>query len=32
MPITDQMHLILNQGKPPQDAIRELMTRPATGE
>ena len=32
MPITAQMHLILNQGKPPQDAIRELMTRPATGE
>ncbi len=32
MPITEQMHEILNQGKPPQEAIRELMTRPATGE
>ncbi|HEV2022475.1 MAG TPA: NAD(P)H-dependent glycerol-3-phosphate dehydrogenase [Terriglobales bacterium] len=32
MPITAQMHAILNQGKPPQEAIRELMTRPATGE
>jgi glycerol-3-phosphate dehydrogenase (NAD(P)+) len=32
MPITEQMHCILNEGKPPQEAIRELMTRPATGE
>ncbi len=32
MPITHQMHLILNEGKPPRDAIRELMTRPAASE
>lgn len=32
MPITEQMYAILNQGKPPRDAIRELMTRPATSE
>lgn len=32
MPITQQMHAILQQGKSPRDAIRELMTRPATGE
>jgi glycerol-3-phosphate dehydrogenase (NAD(P)+) len=32
MPITEQMHLILHEGKSPQEAIRELMTRPAARE
>jgi glycerol-3-phosphate dehydrogenase (NAD(P)+) len=32
MPITEQMHAILQQGKSPHEAIRELMTRPATSE
>jgi len=32
MPITTQMHAILNNGKLPMDAIRELMTRPSTAE
>jgi glycerol-3-phosphate dehydrogenase (NAD(P)+) len=32
MPITSQMYAILHDGKPPMDAIRELMTRPATAE
>ena len=32
MPITEQMYSILHEGKPPRDAIRELMTRPATSE
>lgn len=32
MPITQQMYLILNEGKPPREAIRELMTRPAASE
>ncbi|MFZ0705114.1 MAG: NAD(P)H-dependent glycerol-3-phosphate dehydrogenase [Candidatus Korobacteraceae bacterium] len=32
MPITEQMHAILQQGKAPSDAIRELMTRPSTSE
>ncbi len=32
MPITAQMHRILHEGRPPREAIRELMTRPATGE
>jgi glycerol-3-phosphate dehydrogenase (NAD(P)+) len=32
MPITHQMHLILHEGKSPREAIRELMTRPATSE
>jgi glycerol-3-phosphate dehydrogenase (NAD(P)+) len=32
MPITEQMYAILHQNKPPRDAIRELMTRPATSE
>ncbi len=32
MPISQQMHAILHQGKPARDAIRELMTRPATAE
>lgn len=32
MPISQQMHAILHQGKPPRDAIRELMTRPGKVE
>jgi glycerol-3-phosphate dehydrogenase (NAD(P)+) len=32
MPITEQMFAILQQHKPPRDAIRELMTRPHTHE
>ncbi len=32
MPITQQMHAILHEGKPPRDAIHELMTRPSKGE
>ena len=32
MPITEQMHCILNEGKPSQEAIRELMTRPGKTE
>ena len=32
MPITEQMYAILNEGKSPQDAIRELMTRPGKAE
>ena len=32
MPITEQMHAILQEGKAPRDAIRELMTRPSTSE
>ena len=32
MPITEQMHAILQQGKPVQDAIRDLMGRPAASE
>jgi glycerol-3-phosphate dehydrogenase (NAD(P)+) len=32
MPITEQMHAILQHNKSPRDAIRELMTRPATSE
>src|SRR5512133_2982398 len=32
MPITEQMHYILQEGKPPREAIRELMTRPSTRE
>ena len=32
MPITEQMYAILNQGKSPHDAIRELMTRPGKAE
>ena len=32
MPITEQMHAILQQGKAPREAIRELMTRPSTSE
>ena len=32
MPITEQMHAILHQGKLPKDAIRALMTRPMSSE
>lgn len=32
MPITEQMHAILHEGKSPQDAIRDLMARPSTSE
>jgi glycerol-3-phosphate dehydrogenase (NAD(P)+) len=32
MPITEQMHAILQQGKSPQHAIRDLMARPSTSE
>jgi glycerol-3-phosphate dehydrogenase (NAD(P)+) len=32
MPITEQMSAILEHGKSPQDAIRELMARPGRGE
>lgn len=32
MPITEQMHAILHDGKSPQEAIRDLMMRPSTSE
>jgi glycerol-3-phosphate dehydrogenase (NAD(P)+) len=32
MPITEQMHAILQQGKAVEDAIRDLMGRPSTSE
>ena len=32
MPITEQMHAILHQGKAPRDAIYELMTRSGKSE
>jgi glycerol-3-phosphate dehydrogenase (NAD(P)+) len=32
MPITEQMHAILHDGKAPRDAIRDLMTRSAKSE
>jgi glycerol-3-phosphate dehydrogenase (NAD(P)+) len=32
MPITEQMELILEQGKDPREAIKELMLRPGRGE
>ena len=32
MPITQQMHAILHEGKPPQEAIHELMTRSGKSE
>lgn len=32
MPITEQMELILNQGKDPREAIRDLMLRPGKDE
>ena len=32
MPITEQMELILNEGKDPREAIKELMLRPGKHE
>jgi glycerol-3-phosphate dehydrogenase (NAD(P)+) len=32
MPITEQMELILNKGKDPREAIKDLMLRPGKGE
>jgi glycerol-3-phosphate dehydrogenase (NAD(P)+) len=32
MPITEQMHSILDQGKPPRDAIADLMSRSSRSE
>jgi glycerol-3-phosphate dehydrogenase len=32
MPITEQMYAILEDGKPPQKAIEDLMTRAAKHE
>lgn len=32
MPITEQMHFILNEGKDPREAIRTLMLRPGKDE
>ena len=32
MPITEQMELILNEGKDPREAIKDLMLRPGKGE
>jgi len=32
MPITQQMHAVLNEGKPPRDAIQILMTRTSKSE
>jgi glycerol-3-phosphate dehydrogenase (NAD(P)+) len=32
MPITEQMHAVLQQGKSVQKAIRDLMSRPSTSE
>ena len=32
IPITEQMHAILQEGKSPQEAIRDLMSRPSTSE
>ncbi|HTS37389.1 MAG TPA: NAD(P)H-dependent glycerol-3-phosphate dehydrogenase [Candidatus Solibacter sp.] len=32
MPITEQMHAILHEDKPPRDAIQELMTRSGKSE
>jgi glycerol-3-phosphate dehydrogenase (NAD(P)+) len=32
MPITEQMHAILHEGKSPNEAIRELMARPGRDE
>jgi glycerol-3-phosphate dehydrogenase (NAD(P)+) len=32
MPITEQIHAILHQGKSPRDAIHELMTRSGKSE
>jgi glycerol-3-phosphate dehydrogenase len=32
MPITEQMHAILQEGKTPREAIQELMTRSGKSE
>ena len=32
MPITEQMNAVLHHGKPPRDAIRDLMSRPGRDE
>jgi glycerol-3-phosphate dehydrogenase (NAD(P)+) len=32
MPITEQVHAILHEGKSPNEAIRELMARPGRDE
>jgi glycerol-3-phosphate dehydrogenase (NAD(P)+) len=32
MPITEQMHAILHQGKSPREAIQELMSRTGKSE
>jgi len=32
MPITEQIHAILNRGKSPREAIHELMTRSSKSE
>lgn len=32
MPITTQMHQVLHEGKPPKEAVRELMMRPGREE
>jgi len=32
MPITEQMHAILHEGKSPQEAIQELMSRTGKSE
>jgi len=32
MPITEQMHAILHEGKAPREAIHELMTRSSKSE
>ena len=32
MPITEQMHAILHQSRPPREAIHALMTRPGKVE
>jgi glycerol-3-phosphate dehydrogenase (NAD(P)+) len=32
MPITEQMELILDEGKDPREAIKDLMLRPGKGE
>jgi glycerol-3-phosphate dehydrogenase (NAD(P)+) len=32
MPITEQMHAVLNEGKSPRDAIQSLMSRTSKGE
>jgi len=32
MPITEQMHAVLYENRPPRDAIRELMSRPLKNE